>query len=297
MRRLLPGLFLCGLVVIAAAVLQTVEEWIFGRAWLEALVLAILVGVGVRTLWKPDERWGPGIAFSAKTLLEIAVLLLGASISAPTVMAVGSSLLVGIAVVVIVVILVSYGFSRALGLRHRMALLVACGNSICGNSAIVAVAPVIGASGEDIAASIAFTAVLGVGVVLALPLLVPLIHLSELQYGVVAGLTVYAVPQVLAATTPIGTVSVQIGTTVKLVRVLMLGPVIFVLSLLGGHRNGERDRSVSTNGELPGPAPAEPRCVGSCPGSSRASSALQRCDHSISCHKQAWLSSPFWPTC
>jgi uncharacterized membrane protein YadS len=108
-------------------------------------------------------------------------------------------------------------------------VLVACGNSICGNSAIAAVAPVIGADGEDVAASIAFTAVLGVVVVLLLPFLAPLLHLSGLQYGVLAGLTVYAVPQVLAATAPLGMVAVQMGTLVKLVRVLMLGPVVLVL--------------------------------------------------------------------
>ena len=75
-----------------------------------------------------------------------------------------------------------------------MATLIACGNSICSNSAIAAVAPIIGADGEDVTA---FTAVLGVVVVLALT--VPL-HFSGLQYGALSGLTVYAVPQVLAAT-------------------------------------------------------------------------------------------------
>jgi uncharacterized membrane protein YadS len=52
------------------------------------------------------------------------------------------------------------------------------------------------------------------------------------QYGVLAGLTVYAVPQVLAATLPIGALSNQVGTVVKLVRVLMLGPVVLGLSLI-----------------------------------------------------------------
>ena len=113
-----------------------------------------------------------------------------------------------------------------------MATLIACGNSICGNSAIAAVAPIIGADGEDTAASIAFTAVLGVVVVLTLPLTVPLLHLRGLQYSALAGLTVYAVPQVLAATAPVGAVAVQLGTLVKLVRVLMLGPVVLGLSLL-----------------------------------------------------------------
>ena len=57
-----------------------------------------------------------------------------------------------------------------------MSVLIACGNSICGNSAIAAVAPVIGADSDDVASSISFTAVLGVIVVLGLPLLVPLLH-------------------------------------------------------------------------------------------------------------------------
>jgi len=113
-----------------------------------------------------------------------------------------------------------------------MSILIACGNSICGNSAIAAVAPVIGADADDIAASISFTAVLGVLVVLGLPFLVPILDLSLTQYGVLAGLTVYAVPQVLAATLPIGALSNQVGTVIKLVRVLMLGPVCLVLSLL-----------------------------------------------------------------
>ena len=109
---------------------------------------------------------------------------------------------------------------------------MACGNAICGNSAIAAVAPVIGAPAKDVAASIAVTAVLGVLMVLGLPLFVPLAGLSENQYGVLAGLTVYAVPQVLAATVPVGLLSTQVGTLVKLVRVLMLGPVVVAFSLI-----------------------------------------------------------------
>ncbi len=231
---MLPGLLLCLAITAAAAALQAVETELFGRAWLESLVLAILIGTGVRTAWTPGRRFQAGIKLCAKTLLEVAVFLLGASISLRTIAAVGGELVVGIAIVVAVALAASYAMGRSLGLPRRMAVLVACGNSICGNSAIAAVAPVIGADSRDIASSIAFTAVLGVIVVLLLPLTVPLLHLSGLQYGVLAGLTVYAVPQVLAATAPIGAVSVQIGTLVKLVRVLMLGPVVVVLSLLSG---------------------------------------------------------------
>jgi uncharacterized integral membrane protein (TIGR00698 family) len=164
------------------------------------------------------------------------VVLLGASLSAVTVIALGPFLLVGIAAIVAVAIVTSYTLCRALALPKKMSVLVACGNSICGNSAIAAVAPVIGARAEDVASSIAFTAVLGVVVVLGLPLLIPVLDLSLTQYGTLAGLTVYAVPQVLAATLPVGELSNQVGTVVKLVRVLMLGPVVLGLSLLMSRR-------------------------------------------------------------
>jgi uncharacterized integral membrane protein (TIGR00698 family) len=241
--RLVPGLLLCLAVTCLAALLQGLEETWLGQAYLEALVLAILLGVALRTAWAPGPRWQPGVGFSAKILLEVAVVLLGASVSARAVLALGPALLGGIALVVAMAIFSSYAIGRLLGLPPRMAILVACGNSICGNSAIAAVAPVIGADGEDIASSIAFTAVLGVVVVLLLPLLVPILRLSLTQYGVLAGLTVYAVPQVLAATLPIGALSNQVGTVVKLVRVLMLGPVVLGLSLAApwlGLQTGDR---------------------------------------------------------
>ena len=252
---ILPGILLCVGVTAVSFVLERVEAQLTGRAWLEALVLAILVGTAIRTAWTPGRRWTGGITFSAKMLLEIAVVLLGASVSARTVLAAGPGLLLGIGAVVVVAIAASYGLGRLLGLPHRMATLIACGNSICGNSAIAAVAPVIGADGEDVAASIAFTAVLGVVVVLTLPLAVPLLHLSGLQYGALAGLVVYAVPQVLAATAPAGAVAVQLGTLVKLVRVLMLGPVVLALSLLTRRMRDETDEAAPhvTAGDRPAP--------------------------------------------
>jgi len=235
---------LCILVTAVAYLLEAIEVDLVGRPWLEALVFAILLGVAVRSVWTPPSALRAGIEFSAKTLLEIAVVLLGASVSVRALLAIGPELIAGIAVVVVVAIAASYVISRALGLPQRMAILVACGNSICGNSAIAAVAPVIGANGEDIASSIAFTAVLGVIVVLVLPLFVPLLQMSLTQYGVLAGLTVYAVPQVLAATLPIGALSNQVGTVVKLVRVLMLGPVVLLMSLVASKLRNETDAPV-----------------------------------------------------
>lgn len=233
---LIPGILLCGVITAVSLGAQLVEEHIFAHPYVEALVIAILLGMAIRSVWQPSERWRSGIAFSAKQLLEVAVMLLGASVSFAAIVASGYLLVAAIAATVVIMLAVSYGLSRMLGLPTKLSILIACGNSICGNSAIAAVAPVIGADGDDVASSISFTAILGVLMVLGLPLLIPLLGLSATQYGILAGLTVYAVPQVLAATVPAGIVSTQIGTVVKLVRVLMLGPIVVGLSLLAAHR-------------------------------------------------------------
>ena len=238
------GMALCALVTLIAVTIQALEETLVGHPYVEAIVLAILLGTAIRTLWEPGGRWRAGIAFSAKQVLEVAVALLGASLSIAAIAASGPVLLVAIVTVVILSLAVSFGISRSLGLPVRLSILIACGNSICGNSAIAAVAPVIGASTDDVASSISFTAVLGVIVVLGLPLLIPLLHLSETQYGVLAGMTVYAVPQVLAATMPAGLVSTQTGTLVKLIRVMMLGPVVACIAVFARSLRGDRSSGV-----------------------------------------------------
>ena len=238
-RAVAPGVALCGIVGLAALGLASVEHRLFRVAWLDPVVLAILLGAGARTFLTSDIRFEAGIRVCGKTVLEVVVVLLGASTSAATVSALGAPLLLGIVATVGAAIVLGVVVGTLLGLPPRMAVLVACGNAICGNSAIAAVAPVIGADSKDVTAAIACTAVLGVVVVLLLPVLGGLLALDQVKYGVFAGLTVYAVPQVLAAAAPIGPVAVQIGTVVKLARVLMLGPVILVLSQIcpGGKRS------------------------------------------------------------
>jgi uncharacterized integral membrane protein (TIGR00698 family) len=246
-NALLPGFALTATVALVAYAGERAELDLTGGRWIESLVLAIALGIVVCTLRPLKPSFRPGIDFSAKLLLEIAIVLLGASISLSAIRGAGVGLIVGIAIIVVLSIAATYAIGRLLGLPPRLATLIACGNSICGNSAIVAVAPVIEAGSEEIAAALAFTAVLGVAAVFLLPLLYFHGGVTMPQYGVLAGLTVYAVPQVLAATAPVGVLAVQTGTLVKLVRVLMLGPVIFLLGIItktetaaADHRTGHR---------------------------------------------------------
>lgn len=207
------------------------ERAALGRAWLDTLVLAILVGAVVRSIRAPGVRYQPGVAFAGKQVLEVAIVLLGLTLDVPLLLRSSPLLILTILVAVASALTAGYWLGRLFGLAPKLAALVATGNAICGNSAIAAVAPVIDAPPEDVASAISFTAVLGVLVVLLLPVLAGLLALTPYQYGVVAGLTVYAVPQVLAATLPVHPLAGDVGTLVKLTRVLMLGPVILALSV------------------------------------------------------------------
>lgn len=228
----LPGLALCAAVAATALILQRLQERLFGQVWIEGLVMAILIGAALRSTWGPGPKFIPGVAFSGRRLLELSVALMGGAVNADILRHLGLPLVWTVLLLVTVAIAVSYLIGRLLGLPRRTATMIACGNSICGNSAIAAVAPVVRATREETASSIAFTAVVGVPLMLLLPVFGRFTHMEAKPFGVLAGLTVYAIPQLLPATAAYGQISTQIGLLVKLMRVLMLGPVSLLLALL-----------------------------------------------------------------
>ena len=113
---LMPGVGLSVLITLVSLGVQHLEERVFGHPYLEALVIAILLGMAIRTAWEPNARWRAGIAFSAKQVLEVAVVLLGATISFAAIAASGLSLILAIVVTVAIILGASYGISRLLGL-------------------------------------------------------------------------------------------------------------------------------------------------------------------------------------
>ena len=244
--RLLPGLLLAIAVTIIALVIAEIETLVIGYPLLEPLVLSLILGVVIRALWQPPATAEPGIAFSAKQVLEFAIVLIGFSLALGTLIDAGMRLAVAVLLSVALTLTLGVVLGRLAGLPTKLAVLIGVGNAICGNSAIAAVAPVIRARKQDVASAIALTAVLGIGVVLTLPLLIPLISLTDSEYGVVAGLSVYAVPQVLAATFPVSAAAGQIASLVKLTRVLLLGPVVALLAVIYRERGTDPGTSSLT---------------------------------------------------
>ncbi len=236
------GVLISALVGLVGVGLGHLEGRLIGREYLEGLVIAIILGLLVRLFWTPNTHEKTGIAFCAKPLLEIAIVLLGASLDAALLKSAGFALLGGVFGLVILSVAIGTFIGRAFGLPTHLATLVACGNSICGNSAIAAIAPIIEADEEHITAAVAFTALGSVGVVVALPFLGSALHLGPRAFGTLAGMSVYAVPQVLAATAGAGLVATQTATLVKLARVLMLGPLAMFFALKKARTSGEKHR-------------------------------------------------------
>lgn len=229
---LVPGLAFTAAAGLVALGLAAVERRILGHELLEPLVLALLLGMLLRTFGAVPTRAEPGIAYAAKQILEGAIVLLGATLNLRAIAAAGLQLFLCVVIAVLLAIVVGILLGRRLALGVKLAILVAVGNAVCGNSAIAAVAPAIRARKQDVASAVALTAVLGVGVVLTLPLLGAALGLSEYRYGVLAGMSVYAVPQVLAATLPVGAGAAAIASLVKLTRVLLLGPIVATFAFL-----------------------------------------------------------------
>lgn len=112
-----PGIAVCLVLTLAAYAGQGIEERLIGHAVFEALVLAILLGVALRNLVRLPAAIGLGVSFTAKQVLEFAIVLLGASVDVPQVLRAGLGLLVVI-VVVACGLVASVTIGRVLGLNR-----------------------------------------------------------------------------------------------------------------------------------------------------------------------------------
>ncbi len=130
----------------------------------------------------------------------------------------------------------AYWFGRMLKLWKRTALLIGAGTAICGNSAIVAVAPLIDATDEDLMLSMSTINLLGLPLMFLFPLAGAMLGLGDQAYGVWAGTSIHAVPQVVAAAFAFSPGAGSIATLVKLVRVALLAPFTFVLAIVYARR-------------------------------------------------------------
>jgi uncharacterized integral membrane protein (TIGR00698 family) len=224
---LLPGLLLTSGLALLAISLQRLPSLIL----LSSLIIAVLLGVFVRNTVGVPTIYRPGITFSLKRILRLAIILLGLQLNLTQVLAIGST---GLAIVVITLVstfIFTCWLGHSLGVERKLTQLIAAGTSICGASAVVATSGVVKSSDEDVAYAIAIVTVFGTLSMLLYPGLDVWLHLSSAAFGLWCGSSIHEVAQVVAAAFPIGQTSSEIATISKLSRVVFLVPMLVGLGV------------------------------------------------------------------
>lgn len=226
----LQGLLLTGLLAAVAA-------WLGGRfPVIGGPVIGIMLGMIVKSSGKvrPDHR--PGIAFSAKQILQLSVILLGAGLSMRQILTTGSESLAVMLSTLFACLLSAWLLGRVLKVSHNLTTLIGVGTAICGASAIAAVAPVVEAEEQDLAYAISTIFLFNVLAVLLFPPIGHLLGLNQHAFGLWAGTAINDTSSVVAAAYSYGQEAGTYATVVKLTRATMIIPVALTIAAVRAAR-------------------------------------------------------------
>ena len=222
-KNIIPGLIL----TISIAFLS-----IYLRLSIGSVATAILIGFIINNIFLDKLKiCTPGINFSEKSLLSLAIVLLGSTVNftflnAKTIFMIISLIFISIIICLIV--------GRLFGLERNLSILLGIGNGVCGSSAIAGASKVIDVKKEDIGISIGVINFLGALSIPLIPLLLLNLfpYFSEEQNSFIIGTTVQALGQVVATGNIINSNVGEYATIIKMIRISMLGPLIILLNLL-----------------------------------------------------------------
>ncbi len=230
LRLPITGADLPGLAVVVACVAFAFVA--SGVVDVSPLVVGVVLGVVAANTGLIRPSYRPGFTFAAKRLLRVGVVLLGLRLSLDQIGALGW---IGALTVVGVVVATFAGvqlFARSLGLSSGLGLLTATGFSICGASAVAAMAPVSDADEEETAYAIGLVTLCGTLSIAVLPLIGQLLDMTVEQFGAFAGAGVHDVGQVTATASAYSEEALPEATLVKLTRVVLLAPMVAGVGLM-----------------------------------------------------------------
>lgn len=220
--------------VIVAVIVAMTAQFLAEHYGAPAMLMALLLGIAVAFLGD-EGKTVEGIAFSARTVLRIGIAFLGVRISFDLMAGLG----LGVVLLVIGGVLATIGFglliSRFFGHGWRFAFLTAGSVAICGASAAMAISAILpkdGKSEQRLIFTVLGVTVLSTFAMIAYPILVSRLGLSETASGIFIGATIHDVAQVVGAGFSISETAGDTATLVKLIRVSMLAPVVLVAALL-----------------------------------------------------------------
>ncbi|MBM7579373.1 YeiH family protein [Jeotgalibacillus terrae] len=193
------------------------------------LAAAIVIAVFYRQIFGYPDRLRSGITFSTKRLLRAAIVLYGLKLNIEIVLQDGPGLLIRDAAVIIFAIAVTVWLAKVFKADKAISMLVAVGTGVCGAAAIAAVAPILKVKEKDTAMSVGIIALLGTVFAIIYTLLRPVLPMTDIEYGMWAGLSLHEVAHVALAGEPAGEDGLAMALLAKLGRVFLLIPLCFIL--------------------------------------------------------------------
>jgi uncharacterized integral membrane protein (TIGR00698 family) len=243
---LVPGLLLATAIAIAADFIYELPFPPFtigDRHPVDAILIAIVLGMAIRNLVPLPDWMRPGIAYAVRSVLPIAIVLMGAKLDFFDVMRVsGHALVINVLCVTTALVVTVWLCTRA-KVSRTLGILIGAGTAICGGTAIAITAPIIEADDNETAFAVTAITLFGLLWIPVLPLLGAALELTQVEFGVWAGTAVHATPQVMAAGFAYGDEAGEIAVIVKLVRVLLLAPVVIVIGALYAREKRRRDQA------------------------------------------------------
>ena len=231
---MLPGLLACLVVAAVARLVGTSLQLGLETA------LSLAIGLAVGSLAPVRAVLVDGAGVAARYALQIGITLLVALLTVDQLLATSGASLVAIVAVVTVGLLLGTMAARRLGVRAPLSALITVGMAICGNSAILALAPIVRSPHRETAYAVSTITVFGLIGVLLLPVLGTAMHLSNGVFGTWAGLSVNDTAQVVATGYAFSPPAGDVATVVKLTRNLAILPVLLGATWLAARAEGAR---------------------------------------------------------
>lgn len=202
------------------------------------VVLGIVAAQIPRIRRALDGRLRPGIATAPKRCMRLGVVLLGLQLVVGDLLRLGWLTILAVIGVTVVAFAGTYLIGRIVRLPGREPLLFAAGFAICGASAVGAMAAVTRSDPRDQSRPVALVTLCGTLAIVVLPLLGTVFGLTATEFGRWTGASVHDVGQVVATAQQAGGAALAVAIVVKLLRVLLLAPLVAVTGLVLRLRGG-----------------------------------------------------------
>ena len=221
------------------------------------IIVSIIIGSIIGNTIKKIDNYDEGFSFCIKYLLKLGIIFLGIRLSMSDILLYGSKGLFVIIPCIIISILTVKTLRNYLNISTNMSLLIAVGTSICGATAIVALAPAINAKKEEISYAIANITIFGLLAMFIYPQLAfSILDNNSLAVGLFLGTSIHETAQVtgsgmIYADQYANSSVLDISTVIKLVRNTLMVIVIPILAYLSSRGSNEKYNKVTIGSIFP----------------------------------------------